>query len=214
MRLVTVLFCWFLLASLSKAQDFQQWNEVDLTAEWRKVDLIMPMLARTDSHLPNPQLAATGVIANYPLRKHLILTGAYLYADLPQLSDHVHLPVIALTPAFRVNRFSLADMNRFEKLIGYTGSPVRYRNKVFLDRPFGAGEQWHFFVTNEIFFNLSAGNWNQNRFQAGAGKRLSSRLFLDMYYLERVSNGAAESTNVLGTVLTVGITPIKEGEHP
>jgi len=208
------LLSWFLLSSLSAAQDFQQWNEVDLTAAWRKVDLIMPLLARTDSHLPNPQLAATGVIANYPLRKHLMLTGAYLYADLPQLSDHVHLPVVALTPAFRVNRFSLADMNRFEKLIGYPGSPVRYRNKIFFDRPVGASEQWHVFVNDEIFFNLTAGNWNQNRFQVGAGKRFSPRLSLDVYYLERVSNGAAESTNVLGTVFTVRITPKKEGEHP
>lgn len=210
MRLAAAFCALFLLAELAAAQSFQQWNEVDLAAKARKVDLIFPLLARTDSHLANPQLAATGIIANVPLRPHLVMTAAYLYADLPQISDSVHLPVIALMPMFHVHHFALADMNRFERLIGYPGSPYRYRNRLFVDRPFGANEQWHWFANNEAFFNLSAGTWNQNRFQAGAGSRLNSRLSLDVYYLERVANGAAQTTNVLGTTLTVRLTPVKQ----
>ena len=211
MRQAAILSCLFFLSTLAGAQDFQQWNEVDLTASWRKLEFLVPLLARTDTHLPNPQLAATGFIANYPANAHLILTAAYLYAYLPQISDSVHLPVIAVTPVFRLNRFTLADTSRFEKLIGYPGAPVRYRNKLFFDRPFGPHERWHLFAGDEVFFNLSAASWNQNRLQAGAGSRLNSRLSLDVYYLQRVANSAAQSSNVLGTTLTVRMTPDRKG---
>jgi hypothetical protein len=213
MRHAATLSLFLFLAAVSRAQDFQQWNEVDLAASWRKVGLVFPLLARTDSHLPNPQLAATGVIANYSLDKDLIATAAYLYADLPQPDYSVHLPVLALTPVFHQNGFTVGDTNRFEMLIGYPKSPVRYRNKLFMDRSFDRSERWHMFADDEMFFNLTAGDWNQNRFQAGAGARLDRRLSLDVYYLERVSNGAAQSTNVLGTILTVRITSARKEQN-
>jgi hypothetical protein len=214
MRRKAVLSFIFLLSTLADAQDFQQWNEVDLTATWRKFDFLVPLLARTDTHLPNPQLAATGIVADFILNSHLVLTAGYLYADLPQIPDSVHLPLVAVTPVFSVNRFTLYDRNRFEKLVGYPGSPVRYRNRLFVNRPFGANERWHWFADDEAIFNLSAGNWNQNRFQAGAGARLNPRLSLDIYYLERVANGAAETTNVLGTILTVRLKRLEGSEKP
>jgi hypothetical protein len=109
-----------------------------------------------------------------------------------------------------LRRFTLADRSRFEKLIGYGDSPVRYRNRVFLDRPLGAHNRWHFFTDDEVFFNLTAGSWNQNRFQAGGGTRLSHRLLLDLYYLQRALTGGAAKTNVLGTTLTVRIASRRE----
>src|ERR1035438_6961338 len=95
-----MLFCWLFLPVLAGAQDFQQWNEVDFTASWRNADFLVPVLARTDTHLPNPQLAATGITVDMPLRWHLTLTGGYLFADLPQLPDDVHLPLIAVSTTF------------------------------------------------------------------------------------------------------------------
>ena len=183
------------------------WNEVDLTASWRHVDFLVPLVARTDTQLPNPQLAATGITADFPLPWRLTLTGGYLFADLPQRSDLVHLPLVAVTKSFRLGRLTVADRNRFEKLIGYGTSPVRYRNRLMLDRPFGARKQWHFLVNDETIFNLSAGSWNQNRFQAGGGARLSRRLFLDVYYLQRDASGGAPEAHVLGTTLKVAVTP-------
>jgi Protein of unknown function (DUF2490) len=209
MRSVMV-FCWLFLPALAGAQDFQQWNEVDFTASWRNADVLVPVLARTDTHLPNPQLAATGITVDMPLRWHLTLTGGYLFADLPQRTDDVHLPLIAVSATFHIRRLTLADRNRFEKLIGYGDSPVRYRNRILLDWPLGARNRWHLFTDNEVFFNLTAGRWNQNRFQAGGGARLNRRLFLDVYYLQRAPSGGAAKTNVLGTTLKVRITPRKE----
>jgi hypothetical protein len=209
-----MLFCWLFLPFLAGAQDFQQWNEVDFAASWRNASFLVPVLARTDTNLPNPQLAATGITVDIPLRWSLTLTGGYLIADLPQLSDDVHLPLIAVSTTFHVRRFTLADRNRFEKLIGYGDSPVRYRNRIFLEWPLGARNRWHLFTDDEVFFNLTAGSWNQNRFQAGGGARLNRRLFFDIYYLQRTPSGGTAKTNVLGTTLRIRITPRKEGGLP
>ena len=207
MRPAALLFCLFVLTTLTRAQDFQLWDELDLTASWMKVDLMVPLLARTDTRLPNPQLAATGITADFPLPWHLTLTGGYLFADLPQRSDKVHLPLIALSKAFRGRRFTITDRNRFEELIGYPTSPVRYRNRLMVDRSFGGHDGWHLVVDDEIVFNLSNDSWNQNRFQAGGGARLNRRLFLDFYYLQRNPSGGAPTTRVLGTTLRVMLTP-------
>ena len=200
---VSALFVISLMGALARAQNFQQWNEVDLAASWRGVDFTAPFLSRTDSQLPNPQLAATGILADFHLPWRLALTGGYLFADLPQTSYKVNVPLIAVTEAVHLGRFSIADRNRFEKLFGYPTEPVRYRNRILLDRPFGLQNRWHLFADDEVFFNLSNRSWNQNRFQAGGGARLNRRLFVDLYYLQRNPSGGAATTRVLGSTLRV-----------
>src|SRR5579885_3262208 len=153
-RTASLWLCCF-GATFAAAQDLQSWNEVDLTASWRNIEFLVPLLARVDSSLPNPQLVATGVMADLPLRWHLTFTGGYLFAVVPQRPLNVHLPIIALTPTLKVRHFVLADRNRFEKLIGFTDSPVRYRNRFLLDAPFGARERWHVFLDDEIIFNVT-----------------------------------------------------------
>ena len=201
-------FCVLFLARAATAQNLEIWNEVDLTASWKHVDFLAPLVARTDTRLPNPQLAATGITADVRLPWSLTLTGGYLFADLPQRPALVHLPLVALSKSFRFGRLTVVDRNRFEKLIGYGTSPVRYRNRLMVDRWVGAQERWHFFVDDEIFF-LTAARWNQNRFQAGGGVRLDRRLFFDVYYLQRNVSGVAVETRVVGTTLRVGLTSKK-----
>jgi len=203
--------CLFFLSSLARAQDFQSWNEVDVTASWRGVQLLAPFVARVDPSLPNPQLAATGLTADFPLPWGLTLTGGYLFVELPQTSTEVHVPLAAVTKSVRLGRYTLADRNRFEMLFGYGNSPIRYRNRLLLDRPFGRGNPldvnaWHLFVEDEAIFNLTARSWNQNRFQAGGGARLNRRLFLDVYYMLRNASGSNTSTQILGTNLRVALT--------
>jgi hypothetical protein len=196
------------------AQDFQLWNEVDLAASWKKVEFLAPFLARSDTSLPNPQLAATGITADFPLPWRLTLTGGYLFADLPQRSLFVRLPLVAVTKSGAIGRFTVADRNRFEKLIGFGTAPVRHRNRFLLDRSLGAHDRWHLFADDEVFFDLSAGAWNQNRLQAGGGARLNRCLLLDVYYLQRDASGLAPTTPALGTTLRVTLTPKPEGTHP
>lgn len=192
------------------AQDFQSWNEVDLVATLRKVDLLVPLLARTDNSLPNPQLAATGMTADMPLRWHVTLTGGYLFAVLPQKSLAVHLPLVAATSSFRLGRTTLAERNRLEGLFNYPKAPVRYRNRFLVDEALGANHRWHLFA-DEVFFDLTAGAWRQNRLQAGGGIWLQPRLLLDVYYLRRNASGVAVPVNVVGTNLRISLTPANHG---
>jgi hypothetical protein len=204
-RSIGIVLLVAMQADLAGAQDFQNWNEVDLTASWKKVDFLAPLLARTDANKPNPQFAATGVVALVPLWRHVQLLGGYLFADLPQRSQVAHVPLVAVAASFQSRHFTAVEQNRFEKLFDYGSEPVRYRNLLLADVPFRRG-QWHSFVSNEIFFNLSNSSWNQNRFQAGAGRRLSPRLRLDLYYLQRNAGGGAVPAHVLGTLLSVRLT--------
>jgi hypothetical protein len=201
-----LLILLLIVAGTTHAQDFQSWNEVDLTASWHKVDFLVPFVARTDSSLPNPQLAATGITVDLHLPAHLTLTPGYLFVTLPQPNYLVHVPLVALTGTLHPGRLTVADRNRLEKLIGYPGSPVRYRNRLLVDLPFGPQSRLHAFLDDEIFFNLSAGNFNQNRLQAGAGAHLTPRLLLDLYYLQK-NPASGATTHVLGTTLRVNLTP-------
>jgi hypothetical protein len=200
-RTFLLLGLW-LLTTPARAQDFQSWNEVDLSAAWKRVDLLAPFVARTDTSAVNPQLAATGLLVDLPLGNHVVLTAGYLFADLPQSMGGVNIPLGAATAVFRPSRFTIADRNRFEKLIGYGTGPVRYRNRALLDWKLDARDRWHLFVDDELFWNLSNQTWNQNRLQAGAGYRLSRRLNLDLYYLQKNPAGSA-AVYVLGSDLTV-----------
>lgn len=214
MRSAAVALWMCILVPPAIAQDFQLWNEVDLTASWKKAEFLAPFLARTDTRLPNPQLAATGITVDFPLPWRLRLTGGYLFADLPQRSVLVHLPLVALTKSGTIGRFTFADRNRFEKLVGFGTSPVRYRNRFLVDRPFGARDHWHLFADDEVIFDVSAGAWSQNRAQAGGGVHLNRRLLLDVYYLQRNAGGPAPTTRVVGTTLRVTLTSGVEGKRP
>jgi len=203
LRYATALIVALVIAvAPGHAQDFQSWNEVDLAAAWGRIDLLAPFVARTDPSLPNPQLAATGLTADIHLPARLTLTPGYLFADLPQAGYLVHLPLIAVTATLHPGRLTVADRNRFEKLIGYPGSPVRYRNRLLFDYPI---RRAHAFLDDEVMFNLSTGEFNQNRLQAGAGAHLAPRLLLDLYYL-RKNPASGTVTHVLGTTLRFTLT--------
>jgi hypothetical protein len=202
MRSALTLSCWLSLVPLARAQDVQSWNEVDVAASWQNVEIIMPLLARTDTHLPNPQLAATGITADVHLPWQLTLISGYLSADLLQRSDLVHVPLFVVSKAFHASRLIVTDRNRFEKLIGFGASPIRYRSR------------WHVFADNKVFLHLSASQWNQNRFRNGGGAQLNRHLSLDVYYLQRNPSAGALETRVVGTTLKIQLTPRAAREEP
>jgi hypothetical protein len=204
LRTIPVLGGLWLATALGNAQDFQSWNEVDVVTTWKHGDLWAPLLVRTDPAKPNPQLAATGLVADLMLRWGLTLTSGYLFADLPQAGYKVHLPLVMMTEKVHLGRVVLADGNRFEKLFGYPKGPVRYRNLVLVDCTFGSSDRAHAFIGDEVFFDLSAGDYNQNRFQTGAGVHLNDRLLLDLYYLQKDPVGSM-TIHALGTRLTVSL---------
>jgi uncharacterized protein DUF2490 len=175
---------------------------------------VISLLARVDSRLPNPQLAATVITADLALPRHLTLTGGYLFADLRQRSQVVHVPLVAVTKSLHIGRLAIAGRNRFEELVRFGTSPVRYRNRLLFDPPIVAHNRWHVFADEQMFFDLSSARWDQNRFQAGGGARLTRRLWFDIYYLQRNLRAGAFETNMLGTTLRVALTPKEDRGMP
>lgn len=209
------LLCLFSLAAAAGAQEFQTWNEADITASWRRVDFVAPLLARADPNKSNKLFVAVGVTADYRLSGRLILTGGYLFVDLPGVPAQVHAPVIAASESLRIRRVTISDRNRFEKLIGLGtfgkavglgASPWRYRNRALLDLSFGSSERWHAFANDEVFYDFAVTRWNQNRAQVGGGFRFSKRLHLDVYFIQQNTNRPAEEIRAVGSILRVALT--------
>jgi hypothetical protein len=147
------------------------------------------------------------------LSRYFRLTGGYLFADLPQRAHlHVHIPLIAVSTTVRVRRLVIADRNRLEKLNGFGASPVRYRNRVFVDLPLGGGGRWHMFGDDEAFFDTFVSRWSQNRLQVGGGTRVAPDVSLDLFYLRRTLTGGAPGTHVLGTTVRVMLRPSFPGK--
>jgi uncharacterized protein DUF2490 len=214
MRLVATWCSLFLLiASAARAQDHQLWNEVDLAGSRRGVAFVAPFVARIDTRAPHVPLIAAGLTADVPLPWHLrdprvdlTLTGGYLLVDLPARENAtVHVPLVAASATFHVRRLIIADRNRFEKLVGFGTSPVRYRQRLLFDMPLDRERTWHLFADDEVFFDYSASRWNQNRLQIGAGPRFRSGVSIDVFYLQRNVTSGLPSTRVLGTMVRLPI---------
>jgi Protein of unknown function (DUF2490) len=218
LRVSAGLLCLFLQGGLVRAQHLQTWGEVDLAGSWRNVDFLAPFLTRCATQLPNPQFAATGILADFHIQENLTLTGGYLFVDLPQFSWLVNAPLVAVSESVRIKRLRVSDRNRFEKLagLGELGklaglgfSPVRYRNRLLLDLPLGPDDKWHVFAEDEVFYDFAVSRWNQNRLRAGGGVRLSKQLFLDVYFMEQNTSGPASEIHVVGSTLRVLLTRVK-----
>ena len=203
---------------LLPAQHLQTWNEVDLTGSWRYIDFLAPFLTRCDTRLPNPQFAATGIMADFRVPGNLTLTAGYLFVDLAQYSWLVNAPLIAASESIHIGKLRVSDRNRFEKLAGLGqlgklaglgAAPVRYRNRLLLDLPLGADDNWHVFADDEVFYDFAISRWNQNRIRAGGGVRISGRLFLDVYFLEQNASRPAFEARVVGSTLRVLLTKVK-----
>ncbi len=190
--------------------DTQAWTEFDVAAALApRIELTLPFILRTSTSLANPLLFAPGALVDFNLDPHLTLTGGYLFADFPNTAGglQVHVPLAAATGRIQIGRLTISDRNRAEKLEGYDDAPIRYRNRFALDLASPPTHfRWHAFLTNEAFYDFSAAAWTQNRFQAGAGTRLSQRWSLDAYYLLRLSKDAHPGqVNVVGTTVTLRI---------
>jgi hypothetical protein len=164
------------------------------------------MVARNSFSLADPQLAGGGAILDFRVNQYVGVSGGYLFVSLPNTGKgyNVNVPLAAATVHSSVRRFRFSDRNRFEKLYGLPGSPVRYRNKITVDMPLASG-RWTPFLSNETFYDFSQRAWTQNRFQIGIGRRLTPVLKLDIYFLERsdlrVSNN---NVHAIGLALEIG----------
>jgi hypothetical protein len=146
------------------------------------------------------------------MNRRWIASVGYLFADLPEKDQTAHLPLVALTPSWSTGHWTFTDINRFERLMGYSSQPYRYRNRVTADYAFGRIRSRHIYVSNELFVNLSDRSWNQNRAVMGLGVPVGQVARLDTYFLQKSAPGGKE-TPVIGTVLTFTLGKLERGNR-
>jgi hypothetical protein len=207
-----VLPCVFLVllgfAGGARAQDFQQWNELDLAGSVRGYTLTAPLVARTDAaQSVNPILAATGLLLDTPMKHHVSGTVGYLWVTLPGSDAQANVPLLAATAQVRVRHLRIDDRNRFEQLVSYSNSPVRYRQRLLLEYPLGRRGRVQALCSDEPIWVLTPGKtqgWNQNRLQLGVEVRVAPRVTLDNYYLQRNAPSGA-TVYAIGTQVRVRV---------
>lgn len=102
----------------------------------------------------------------------------------PQTSEH--RLAVATTAAISWRRWEISDRNLGERRFVGTARDWRYRDRVELRRPLTVlGKQMSVFAWDEVFYSSTLDKWYRNRIALGAGRRLSRRLSIDLYYVHQ-----------------------------
>ncbi len=102
----------------------------------------------------------------------------------PQTSEN--RLALAITAATSWKHWEISDRNSGERRFIESARDWRYRNRVELRRPVtGLHKQISVFVWDEVFYSSTPNKWYRNRIALGAGRKLSNRISVDVYYLRQ-----------------------------
>lgn len=211
MKRVLIFFLVAGLAARAFAQapksDVQSWNEVQIsTPICERVDLIFYgqlRIGRNISHFVDERIG--GMLA-FKVGQHLTLSPGYLYIATQPVAGkkgYENRPSFAATLRFSLGKLVITDRNLFERRLRRPADSTRYRNRLQLEHPIGMAKL-RAFVSDEVFYDWSAGDWVRNRFAIGVNRGLGGGASLDLYYL-RQNDGRSRPGNlhVLGTALKI-----------
>jgi len=118
----------------------------------------------------------------------------------PQTSEN--RLALAITTATSWKHWEISDRNSGERRFLEAARDWRYRNRVELRRPVTAlHKQISVFAWDEVFYSSTPNKWYRNRIALGAGRKLSNRISVDIYYL-RQNDGITRP----GDLNTLGIS--------
>jgi Protein of unknown function (DUF2490) len=170
--------------------DVQGWVDLEGTHALREnVDLNLNgglRLSNDAGHLVYRRVAG-GLV--FKVNHYLTLSPYYCfyYTDSSRVSESRENRIaFAATVGAARGRWKILDRNLIEKRFLPGGQPWRYRNRLELARDIElAHSALRFFVWDEVYYDSFVSAWARNRAAIGAGKRISSRLGLDLYYVRQ-----------------------------
>jgi Protein of unknown function (DUF2490) len=130
-----------------------------------------------------------GVSVSFRLRKYLTVTPSYHFYQrdsAPARESRENRLSLAATATLPLGRWGVSDRNLLERHFLARGNSWRYRNRMEVVRHFAwRREKLRAFAWDEVFYDSSVRAWSRNRVVLGAGKSLSPRLSLDIYFLRQ-----------------------------
>ena len=131
----------------------------------------------------------------FKLNKYLTLSSFYHYnathRKLHQRAYENRLNFAATLRAPPLKRFLITDRNLFERRWRDPVNFTQYRNRLLVEHPINiADKQFRVFVSDEVFYDWSAGAWTRNRIAGGISRAFNKHLTGDVYYM-RQNDGRA-----------------------
>jgi len=203
------------LTSPSTRVDFQEWNELDVSAKLaERIDLTWVSRERIGDDLKNPStFYSTGVDVNFAASKHLTLTPSFYYVDRLTAAGQrqfTRAPILAVTLADTWDRWTLSDRSRLVGALSNGGADFWvFQNRPRIDYRFrsdpGAASV---FLWDEISYYSNYATWKRNRIAAGTRMAIGRRCVVDFYYLRQDdSRSRIREINAVGTTLELRIRP-------
>ncbi len=182
--------------------DFQIWHETTFSrpvikrkdSNGKSFDRLS-LLMITSLRLGQNRLAAIderiGGGFDLALNKHFSVSPTYLFiASQPARGrrEFEHRMRFDVTYNHKFKNFAIKNRNRVEYRVRNSRSDsVRYRNKLTLSVPINrnGAELFTPFISNEPYYDFSAGEWSRNDLSPGIAKKFTDKLSGEFFYTWR-----------------------------
>ncbi|MEQ1764954.1 MAG: DUF2490 domain-containing protein [Pyrinomonadaceae bacterium] len=203
--------------------DFQIWNETTLLfpviketdkdgKESDKLSLLVLGVLRLGQNRLYPVDARIGAGFDLKLNKYWSFTPTYVYRrgePVNNAKEFEHRLRFDVTVGNKWKNFSLKDRSRVEYRIRHNrDDSVRYRNKFTYAFPVRHNKKEILspFVSEEVYYDITAKEFSTNEIQAGISRKLSKNVSADFFYIRRdVNSGAIRNINGIGTNIKIRI---------
>lgn len=225
-RLILGLGLVLSITQSSQAQsdtDFQVWNETSLIfpvvkekdkdgKESDKLSLIVLGTLRLGQNRLFPVDGRVGAGFDLKLNKYWSFSPTYVYRRGEPVRDKKefeHRLRFDVSVGHKWKNFSLKDRNRLEYRVRHgRDDSVRYRNRLTFAFPVRHKDKEIFspFVSNEVYYDITAKDFTTNEIQAGITRKLADNVSADIFYIRRDTNsGDIRHINGIGTNIKITI---------
>lgn len=188
-------------------EDKQVWSEFQAYHSIReKIDLLLIGTFRLGREARRPVYERGGVGLSFKCGRYVALSPLYGYfatQPLPGQDQREHRISLEGSVTLPHGRWMITDRNTFDRRFRDPRDSTRYHNKLQLERAVHVADvPFRVFVADEVLYDWSLNGWVRNRYSIGAGKNLSERLSLDLYYLgQNATRTVPRDLHVIGLML-------------
>jgi len=193
-------------ATLADEEDFQSWNDIQLTVPITKhFDFQTQVALRFGNNVSRLNDARYAIGFIWKPNKSLSFNPSYWHISARNSSGRFrteHRLNLRAVYRFPIKKFGLSHRSTFEYRLRRPANSWRYRPSLTFEKDlpkrFIPGAR--FYVTEEIFYDSLLKRFSRNRFTVGVSKTFSKQLSLDIYYM-RQNDGFSRpgDLNVIGT---------------